>query len=257
MSAAANESNGRTPVQQRALVIVPTFNERDNILEVVERLMAAGDDLDVLFVDDASPDGTSALIEQLALSEERIHLLCRPRKMGLGTAYVTGFGWGLEQGYSALVEMDADLSHDPADVPRLLGALERADLTIGSRYVPGGGVENWGRLRRALSRSANLYARWMLGFEVRDSTSGFRAFRPATLERIDYGNLVTEGYGFQIETTRRVRLRGGLIEELPIVFVERVRGRSKMTFRIVVEALVAVARWAISDRLARRPPTPP
>lgn len=239
----------------RALVIVPTYNERENIAEVARRLFtAAREGCDLLVVDDGSPDGTAAFVKSLAAeSPYEIHVIERSHKQGLGTAYVTGFRWGLERGYWALVEMDADLSHDPADVPRLLERLQGgADLAIGSRYVEGGGTENWGPLRRALSAGGNLYARLWLGFPVRDSTAGFRAYRAETLAREDLSTVRSEGYGFQIEMTRRVWKAGGTIAEVPIKFVERVQGNSKMSRRIVVEALAQVTRWGVADRFGGR-----
>jgi glycosyltransferase involved in cell wall biosynthesis len=239
----------------RALVIVPTYNESDSIAEVARRLFdAAGDSVDLLVVDDGSPDGTASLVKALAAeSPHGIHVLERSHKQGLGTAYVAGFRWGLERGYWALVEMDADLSHDPADVPRLLERLwAGADLAIGSRYVEDGGTENWGPLRRALSAGGNLYARTWLGYPVRDSTAGFRAYRAEVLAREDLSTVRSEGYGFQIEMTRRVWKAGGTIGEVPITFTERVAGKSKMSRRIVAEALVQVTRWGLSDRFGGR-----
>lgn len=239
----------------RALVIVPTYNERENVAEVARRLFtAARDSCDLLVVDDGSPDGTAAHVKALAAeSPYEIHVIERSHKQGLGTAYVTGFRWGLERGYWALVEMDADLSHDPADVPRLLERLRAgADLAIGSRYVEGGGTENWGPLRRALSAGGNLYARLWLGYPVMDSTAGFRAYRAEALAREDLSTVRSEGYGFQIEMTRRVWRAGGSIAEVPITFVERVRGNSKMSRRIVAEALLQVTRWGLADRLGGR-----
>jgi dolichol-phosphate mannosyltransferase len=238
----------------QALVIVPTYNERANMGEVVRRLFdAAGARVDLLVVDDGSPDGTADLVEELAHGPHGIHLIRRAGKMGLGTAYIAGFGWAIERGYRAVVEMDADLSHDPADVPRLLDALEDADLVIGSRYVPGGRVENWGRFRKALSAGGNLYARAWMGWPVRDATAGFRAYRTEFLKTLDLATVASEGYGFQIEMTRRVFRSGGRIAEIPITFVERVAGHSKMSRRIVAEALWDVTRWGVADRLKRRP----
>lgn len=238
----------------QALVIVPTYNERDNIGEVVRRLFdAAGSRVDLLVVDDGSPDGTADFVEELAAGPHEIHLIRRAGKMGLGTAYITGFTWAIERGYYAVVEMDADLSHDPADVPRLLDALEDADLVIGSRYVPGGKVENWGRFRKALSSGGNLYARAWMGWHVRDSTAGFRTYRTTILQTLDLGSVGSEGYGFQIEMTRRVWREGGRIDEIPITFVERVAGHSKMSRRIIAEALWDVTRWGLRDRFRRRP----
>lgn len=238
---------------KRGLVVVPTYNEAGSIEEAVGRLFRAADDsVDVLVVDDGSPDGTAEIVEKLALDRPgSIHLLRRASKSGLGSAYVEGFRWGLERGYPAMVEMDADLSHDPALVPALLDALSSSDLAIGSRYVPGGKVVNWGAFRRALSRFGNLYARALLGYDVRDSTAGFRAYRSSWLAGEDLSTVASHGYAFQIEMTRRVHASGGRISEIPITFVERVSGKSKMSRRIVAEALVEVTVWGLKDRLRR------
>ena len=238
---------------ERALVIVPTYNESETITEVVRRLFeAVADNVDLLVVDDGSPDGTADIVKKLAIEEPRIHLLERGAKRGLGDAYRTGFRWALGRGYAAVVEMDADLSHDPTDVPRFLAALDDADLVIGSRYVPSGRVENWSAFREALSRYGNRYAGFWLRFGVRDATSGFRAFRAAALENIDLDRVASQGYGFQIEMVRRVFLDGGRIVEIPITFVERVAGRSKMSRRIVFEALLQVTRWSLNDLFRRK-----
>ena len=236
----------------KALVIVPTYNERESIQEVARRLFgAAPDSLELLVIDDGSPDGTAAVVKEMGAGDPRIHLLERSGKQGLGTAYVTGFKWALERGYDAVVEMDADLSHDPGDVPRLLQRLPESDLVVGSRYVPGGKVENWSRVRRALSAGGNLYARMWLGFRVHDSTSGFRAYTTAALRALDLESLRSEGYSFQIEMTRRVHKAGGRIVEVPITFVERVQGQSKMSRAIVVEAMLRVTQWGIGDLFSR------
>lgn len=237
-----------------ALVVVPTYNERDSIARVAQRLFeAASPDVELLVVDDASPDGTAAVVQELMEGPHPIHLIERPGKLGLGTAYVMAFGWALERGYGAVVEMDADLSHDPADVKRLLDCLGEADLVVGSRYVPGGHIRNWGLFRRALSRAGNAYARVCLGFGVTDSTSGFRAYRTSLLPVLDLGRVRSEGYGFQIEMVRRAHRAGGSIVEVPITFVDRVHGASKMRGKIILEALAAVTYWGLRDRLARRP----
>jgi glycosyltransferase involved in cell wall biosynthesis len=232
----------------RALVIVPTYNESESVAETVRRLFdAATDGVDLLVVDDGSPDGTADIVRDLASRDERIHLLERPSKAGLGTAYVMGFEWARERDYDAVVEMDADLSHDPADVPRLLAALGDADLVIGSRYIPGGQVENWGPFRKKLSAAGNWYSRLMLGFPVRDSTSGFRAFRVETVGEEALRGVSSHGYAFQIEMTRRVFDRSGRILEIPITFVERYAGQSKMNKRIVGEAIWTVTMWGLAD----------
>ena len=243
---------GDNGTASKALVVVPTYNERGTILEVVRRLFdAAGDSVDLMVVDDGSPDGTAEVVRRLAEGPHRIHLLERRAKLGLGSAYVTAFKWALDHDYDAVVEMDADLSHDPADVPRLLEALAGADLVIGSRYVPGGGTRNWGPFRRFLSKGGNLYARAWLGFDVADSTAGFRAYTTAFLATQDLDSVSSEGYSFQVEMTRRVFKAGRVIREVPIVFTERELGRSKMSRRIVLEALAKVARWGIHDRRSK------
>lgn len=242
--------NARDTPTGGAVVVVPTYNERASIGELVDRLFKATDEVDLLVVDDSSPDGTATVVGDLQRADERIHLIERPAKLGLGTAYLAGFAWALARGYGAVVEMDADLSHDPADVPRLLGALATADLVVGSRYVPGGRIPNWGLLRRALSRAGNLYARALLGLGVRDATSGFRAYRTTVLQGPTLAGVASEGYAFQIEMVRRVERAGGRVAEIPITFVERHGGRSKMSRRIVLEAVTRVARWGLEDRVA-------
>jgi dolichol-phosphate mannosyltransferase len=237
----------------RTLVIVPTYNERPNIEVLLTRLLRAiAHNTDVLVVDDGSPDRTGDAVQAMATNSPSIELMQRGRKLGLASAYVSGFKLALERGYDAVVEIDADLSHDPAVVPQLLTALEEADLAIGSRYVPGGRIENWGALRRILSRAGNVYARAWLGFGIRDSTSGFRAYRRKTIEAEDLDGIRSEGYGFQIEMTHRVFLKGGRITEIPITFTERTHGWSKLSRRIVFEALLSVPVWGIRHRLARR-----
>ncbi|MGH2820113.1 MAG: polyprenol monophosphomannose synthase [Actinomycetota bacterium] len=238
-----------------ALVAVPTYNEREGLDVLLPRLLAvAAEGLDVLVVDDASPDGTADLVEGHARDSSRVHLLRRPTKQGLGTAYLTAFRWALERDYWAVVEMDADLSHDPAAIPSLLSQLGAAELAIGSRYVRGGSVRNWSPLRRLLSRAGNVYAGLLLGFGVRDSTSGFRAYRAEVLERQRLDSVRSEGYAFQIEMTRRVFLAGGRIVEIPITFEERTSGRSKLSRTIILEAIYRVAGWGIEDRLRGRAP---
>jgi glycosyltransferase involved in cell wall biosynthesis len=235
----------------RALVISPTYNELQSMREIVDRFPDLGSGIDLLVVDDASPDGTGAFVREIAAKRSGIYLIERRSKQGLGSAYITGFRWALEQGYSAIVEMDADLSHDPAVIPQLLERLADVDLAIGSRYVQGGRTEGWGRFRRALSRAANIYARVWLGFDVSDSTSGLRAYRAEALRAQDLTAVRSEGYAFQIEMTRRVHNAAGSIAEIPITFANRVSGRSKLSRRIVLEALVRVAGWGLADRVGR------
>jgi glycosyltransferase involved in cell wall biosynthesis len=237
----------------RALVIVPTYNERCNVHPLLRHLFDIdGDGIDVLVVDDASPDGTAAEITKLTERHGCLHLIERPAKLGLGSAYVVGFKWAMNRGYDAVVEMDADLSHDPCSVPRLLAALDDAELVIGSRYVAGGSIENWGRFRRLLSRAGNAYARVLLGFDVADSTSGFRAYRSSVLRHQDLGRIRSEGYAFQIEMTHRVWLARGRIREVPITFTERRAGQSKLSRRIIFEALWRVPFWAVKHRRGSR-----
>ncbi len=234
---------------RRTLVVVPTFNERDNISQVIASLLESTTEADVLVVDDSSPDGTQEVVAELVASNERVHLLVRPHKMGLGSAYIAGFGWGADRGYEILCEMDADQSHDPAQIPRLIAGLEDADLVIGSRYVPGGRVANWGLTRRLLSRYANVYVRIWLRLRVKDATSGFRAFRAEALQSLDISTVRSEGYAFQIEMTRRLVRSGRRVIEVPISFVERAGGDSKLNPRIIFEALINVTAWGFQDAM--------
>jgi len=234
-------------------VIIPTYNERDNIESIVTRVRAASPAAGILVVDDNSPDGTGEIADKLAASDPRVQVLHRPGKSGLGTAYIAGFGWALAAGYDVMVEMDADGSHDPADLPEMLAALESADLVIGSRYVPGGTVVNWPRSREMLSRGANIYVRLMLGIAVRDATGGYRAYRAQTLREIGVEDVSSQGYCFQIDLTLRTIERGRQVTEVPITFTERARGASKMSRAIVIEALWRVAKWGVAWRLGRKP----
>jgi dolichol-phosphate mannosyltransferase len=237
----------------RVLTVLPTYNEVENLEEVVTRLRAAVADVDILVVDDGSPDGTAELAEKLDADLGNISVERRPAKSGLGSAYRDGFRHGLGEGYDVMVEMDSDLSHDPAALPELLAAVEHgADLAIGSRYVPGGQIPNWKWHRRLLSRGGNRYAGLILGLEVRDATSGYRAYRADALRTIDLDEIRADGYGFQIEMAYEIARGGGRIVEVPIEFVDRVRGKSKMSSRIVIEALVLVTWWAFRDRILRR-----
>lgn len=233
-------------------VIIPTYNERDNLEPIVSRLRAAVPAAHILVVDDSSPDGTGEIADKLAASDPAVHVLHRAGKSGLGTAYIAGFAWGLERGYGVLVEHDADGSHDPADLPKMLTALEDADLVIGSRYVPGGTVVNWPRSREILSRGANVYVRMMLGIGVHDATAGFRAYRAATLRSIGLDEVESQGYCFQVDLTLRTAEHGFKIAEVPITFTERARGASKMSQAVVLEALWRVAQWGVAKRLGRR-----
>lgn len=227
----------------RACVVLPTYNERENIAAIVPAILAASPELDVLVVDDGSPDGTGALAQELAGREPRVRVLHRQRKGGLGRAYLAGFEVALGAGYGRILEMDADFSHDPSRLPALLATSRDADLVLGSRYVPGGGTRNWGLGRRLLSRGGSLYARLILGVPVRDLTGGFKCFRREVLERIDLRSVTSAGYAFQIELTYRALRAGFRVVEVPIVFADRRVGQSKMSRAIVLEALGKV--WLI------------
>jgi dolichol-phosphate mannosyltransferase len=238
----------------RVVMVVPTYNEADNLAWVVRRLRTAAPDVDVLVVDDNSPDGTGRLADELAAADDRIRVLHRVDKAGLGAAYLHGFAVALEAGYDVIGEMDADGSHQPEQLHRLLTALESADLVIGSRWVPGGSIVNWPRRREALSRGGNLYVRLLLGIDVRDATAGYRLFRRQTLEKIDLDSVRSTGYVFQTDLVTRAVRAGLTVREVPIDFVERVRGDSKMDGSVAVESLVRITRWGARERLeqARR-----
>jgi len=239
----------------RALVVLPTYNEADNIATTLRRLREAVPAADVLVVDDSSPDGTAEVARRVATELGRVEVLTRATKDGLGRAYRAGFEHGLAEGYDVLVEMDSDLSHDPAALPSLLEAVdEGADLAVGSRYVPGGSIPAWPWHRRSLSRNGNRYASMMLRFDVADSTSGFRAYRSEMLSRIDLDGVRANGYGFQVEMAYRVAKLGGTIVERPIEFVDRELGVSKMSLLVVIEALFLVTWWGIRDRLTGHVP---
>jgi dolichol-phosphate mannosyltransferase len=223
----------------RAVLCLPTYNERENIEAMIEALggvLDTGRDV-VLVIDDGSPDGTGEIADRLAAAHAWVSVLHRATKEGIGPAYIAGFRWALSEGAELILEMDCDFSHDPADVPRLIAATDDADLVLGSRYAPGGGTANWGLLRRIVSRGGCLYAQVFLGLGVRDLTGGFKCFRRATLEAIDLDALSAHGYAFQIETTYRVKRAGLRVREVPITFVERRAGSSKMTGSIVAEAM--------------------
>jgi dolichol-phosphate mannosyltransferase len=235
-------------MSERVLVVVPTYNERDNLDPVLDRLAAAVPAADVLVVDDGSPDGTGDLADARAARDERVHVLHREAKSGLGGAYVAGFRWGLERGYDALVEMDADGSHAPEQLPDLLAALPTADVVLGSRWVEGGAVVDWPRRRELLSRGGNTYARLALGLPVRDATGGFRVYRRDVLAGMELGDIASQGYCFQVDLVWRAWQAGWRVVEVPITFVERTAGVSKMNQKIVVEALWRVTVWAAKSR---------
>jgi dolichol-phosphate mannosyltransferase len=237
------------------LVIIPTYNEAENIKPVVGRVRAAVPEAHILVSDDNSPDGTGKLADELAFEDDRVHVLHRRRKEGLGAAYLAGFRWGIEHGYGVLVEMDADGSHRPEELPRLLTALKGADLVLGSRWVPGGRVVNWPKSREFLSRGGSTYSRLLLDLPLRDVTGGFRAFRKETLQGLGMDDVASQGYCFQVDLARRAVKAGYHVVEVPITFVEREHGDSKMSRDIVAEALWRVTAWGIGsrvDRLLRR-----
>ncbi|MCW2686755.1 MAG: dolichol-phosphate mannosyltransferase [Mycobacterium sp.] len=238
---------------QRTLVIIPTYNERENLPLILGRVHKALPEVHVLIVDDDSPDGTGALADELALADsDRVHVLHRTNKEGLGAAYLAGFAWGLNRQYSVLVEMDADGSHAPEELHRLLDAVDAgADLAIGSRYVHGGVVRNWPWRRLALSRTANTYSRVLLGVDINDVTAGYRAYRREVLEKIDLASVDSKGYGFQVDLTWRTVNNGFTVVEVPITFVEREFGVSKMSGSTMREAVVKIAQWGIKGRMDR------
>ncbi|MFB7559338.1 polyprenol monophosphomannose synthase [Streptomyces brevispora] len=242
----------------RTLVIIPTYNEAENIKPIVSRVRAAVPEADILVADDNSPDGTGKLADELASADERVHVLHRKSKEGLGAAYLAGFRWGMEHDYGVLVEMDADGSHQPEELPRLLTALKGADLVLGSRWVPGGRVVNWPKSREMISRGGSTYSRLMLGLRTRDVTGGYRAFRTETLKGIGLDEVASQGYCFQVDLARRAIDAGYHVVEVPITFVDREIGDSKMSRDILVEALWRVTAWGVTTRtnrvLGRRTP---
>jgi dolichol-phosphate mannosyltransferase len=243
----------------RPLVIIPTYNEAENIERILRRIAESLPGAGVLVVDDGSPDGTGDLVKSVAAELPDVHLMARPGKSGLGSAYRAGFVWGMDNGYDVLIEMDADFSHDPAALPTLVEPLTQGyDVAIGSRYVKGGHVPNWARHRHLLSQGGNRYASLVLGLNVSDSTAGFRAYSAAILRMLDLEAIRAEGYGFQIEMTYRAKQQGAKIKEVPITFVDRVAGESKMSSRIVFEALALVTWWGLgrATRGIRRPTSP-
>ncbi|MBZ5733991.1 polyprenol monophosphomannose synthase [Nocardioides sp. TRM66260-LWL] len=236
----------------RAVMVIPTYNEADNLAWIVGRVRAAQPGLDVLIVDDGSPDGTGRLAEELAAADPAISVLHRTEKAGLGAAYLHGFSVALDAGYDVIGEMDADGSHQPEQLHLLLDALGSADLVIGSRYVPGGSVVNWPLRRRLLSRGGNVYVRLLLGIGVRDATAGFRLFRRHTLEKIELDTVQATGYVFQTEMVTRTLNAGLTVREVPIEFIERERGASKMSGAVATESLRLVTRWGLQQRRERR-----
>jgi dolichol-phosphate mannosyltransferase len=236
----------------RVLVIIPTYNERQNLPLIVARVRASVPAAHILVADDSSPDDTGVLADAMAAADDQLHVLHRPGKQGLGAAYLDGFGWGIRNDFDVLVEMDADGSHQPEQLPLMLERVAAgADLVIGSRWVPGGSVVNWPRSRSVLSRGGNLYTRIALGIPLKDATAGYRAFRREALEKMQLTDVESQGYCFQVDLTWRAVQAGLRIEEVPITFVERAHGTSKMSQAIVVEALWRVTQWGVRRRLAR------
>ncbi|MFT6399072.1 MAG: dolichol-phosphate mannosyltransferase [Bradymonadia bacterium] len=236
-------------IERSTIIIIPTFNERENLENIVLAVLGVVPHVHILVVDDGSPDGTGEIADRLAAADERIHVKHRTGKLGLGTAYIAGFKWALERDYERIFEMDADFSHDPKYLPAMLAATETHDLAIGSRYVKGGGTHNWSLGRRLLSRGGGIYARTILGVDVQDLTAGFICYRRETLEKLDLDGVTSSGYVFQIELKYRVHLLGLTIKEVPIVFPDRVAGESKMSSDIAREAITQV--WKLRWKLGR------
>ncbi len=235
----------------RIVVIIPTFNECESLAAIVARVRTSVPEADILVIDDNSPDGTGDIADGLAADDSQLHVMHRLGKEGLGAAYLAGFSWALQHDYAVVVEMDADGSHQPEQLSRLLTALRGADLVLGSRWIAGGGTENWSKSREILSRGGNFYTRTMLGVPLRDATGGYRAFRAETLRKLDLHNVASQGYCFQVDLAWRAVQRGLIVTEVPITFVERAVGTSKMSQRIVVEALWRVTVWGFDDRVTR------
>jgi dolichol-phosphate mannosyltransferase len=235
----------------RVVVVIPTYNEASNLAWIVERLRAAQPAVDILVVDDGSPDGTGRIADELAATDPAVSVVHRTAKAGLGAAYLHGFAVALAAGYDVIGEMDADGSHQPEQLDRLLEALADADLVIGSRWVPGGSVVNWPLQRELLSRGGNLYVRMLLGIKVRDATAGFRLFRRATLEKIDLATVESTGYVFQTDLVARALAAGLTVREVPIEFVERVRGDSKMSGSVATESLKRITVWGLRERASQ------
>ncbi len=230
----------------RTLVVIPTYNERDNIEKLIQEIHRHVPEADILVVDDNSPDGTWKLVEEISRRDPRVHLIRRPGKMGLGTAYVEGFRWALERGYDVIVQMDADFSHSPEDIPRLIREIEKgADFVVGSRYKNGVNVVNWPLKRLMISYFANVYARFMTGVPIRDLTGGFKAWRREVLESIDLDRIRSNGYSFQIEMNFKAYRKGFKPSEIPIIFYERRSGKSKFSKGIILEAALMVLRLAL------------
>jgi dolichol-phosphate mannosyltransferase len=246
-----HEMEGEAPISDAlgpTLVIIPTYNESENIARIIRRTREAVPDAHILIADDNSPDGTGKLADEMASTDDHVHVMHRLGKEGLGAAYLAGFEWGINEGYEVLVEMDADGSHQPEQLPELLSALADADLVLGSRWVEGGKVVNWPKSREVLSRGGNLWTRVMLGIPLRDATGGFRAFRRKTLLGLGLDNVASAGYCFQVDLAWRALKAGFRVVEVPITFIEREYGDSKMSKRIVLEALALTTVWGVGHR---------
>ncbi|MBF6589986.1 MAG: polyprenol monophosphomannose synthase [Ktedonobacterales bacterium] len=241
----------------RSLIVIPTYNERENIASIVEDVLRSVPTTDLLIIDDHSPDGTGQIADELAKVDPRVHALHRPGKLGLGTAYILGFQHAIAQGYDLVFEMDADYSHDPRYLPRFFEMIQEADLVIGSRYVPGGGTPNWSPLRRFISGGGNIFARAVLGIPIRDCTSGYRCYRTAALRTLNLGAIRAQGYAFQVELAYNFWKSGYRVREVPIIFVDRRVGKSKMSRKIFAEAFLWVMRTRVTgDTTVRRPRGP-
>ncbi|MGB5951661.1 MAG: polyprenol monophosphomannose synthase [Ornithinimicrobium sp.] len=245
------ERSWRPLAPDQLCILLPTYNERESLPLMVARLQDVVPHAQILVIDDASPDGTGRLADELASTHKRVNVLHREAKDGLGRAYVAGFGWAVEHGFTAVVQIDADGSHQPEELPSLVAAAARADLVIGSRWVPGGSVRNWALHRRALSLGGNLFVRLALGIPVRDATAGFRIYRVDALRAMGVADIASAGYCFQVDLTLRAVDRGLVVREVPIEFVERVQGVSKMGTSIVAEALVRVSLWGVERRIGQ------
>jgi dolichol-phosphate mannosyltransferase len=233
----------------KTLIIIPTYNELENLRPLLQEIFSYAPDADVLIVDDNSPDGTGKLADEIHSENTHVRVLHRTGKLGLGTAYIAGFKYAIAHGYEAIFEMDADFSHDPRYLPAFLQAIEHADLVIGSRYIPGGGTPNWSILRRFVSGGGNLFARFMLGIPVRDCTAGFRCYRREVLESIELDTLQAQGYAFQVELAYRTTRQGFKVVETPIIFMDRRVGKSKMSHKIFLEGFL----WVLRTRLSKKP----
>lgn len=244
----APEPNEARPPLTRVAVLIPTYNERENLPRVVSRVRAAAPEVDVVVLDDNSPDGTGDVADALAAEDSKVQVIHRPGKQGLGAAYLAGFQWAIEQGYDAVVEMDADGSHQPEHLPELLEAAKDADLVIGSRWIPGGAVVNWPLYRKFLSVSANAYTKVLLGMPVNDATAGYRVYRVSALQRLGLSNVASQGYSFQVDLTWRAVRQGLTVVEVPITFVEREIGDSKMSRDVMTEQFKRITAWGLGHR---------